>query len=405
MSNFTSTPQVQDPYSRMIGVAFDERKIIGVPTGFLSWFGRPGFGKTLYSETATVVDIDIMRGSQKTAALVPRGNITKPIGGTKKTLEGSRYTSFSRRFPLSLEEGVVTADQLEFRQMGELAHLPKDIMTRLRTLLLDEHEEQVRRTVRLFERLAAQSIVTGKQDAILGGGPDNQYNFMRKASHTFASVGTYGSWGTAGSNVLGCISAGCDLIRKDGNVTPDFALASRESLDGLMKNTEFATYAESRRINLTQWGADTPMPAKFQRFVDAGMIFRGRLDTKDGYTLYVFTYLDEYWDDETETLKPYLPADTFLIGSSMALCDRYFGPAVYIPKSPAEVQEMQFYLGINPAAGMMPQNIRGANDVISPNMFYFDAYKNSRKSFMVESQSAPIFVPTMTDAWVTIDTK
>ena len=405
MATWQSTPLASDPYSRLMAQAFDERDFIGNPTGFLSFFGRPGFGTTRFSPVASVVDINIMRGNEKTAALVPRGTISKPLGTTQKNANGTRYSTFSRRFPLSLEESNISADQLEFKMLTEDPTMPRDHLMRLRELALDEHKEQVRRTIRLFERLAAQSVLTGKQDAILGAGTDMQYDFMRKATHSFAAAGSGGSWATAGSTVIADIEKGCDLIRKDAHVTPDFLGLDKDSIDGLMKNTEFIAYAESRRINLLQFGPETPMPAWGARLVAAGWIWRGRLDTPSGYSLNVFTYMDTYYDEATSTTVGYLPEDTAIIGSSQAICDRYFGPPERLPMSPTEAAEMRYFMGIDPNVGMLPPNIKGAGDVISPSMFYFDAYKSGRKTFTVETQSAPIFVPTMTDAWVTIDTQ
>lgn len=402
MATWQQTPLAADPYSRLMAQAFDERAFIGVPTAFQSWFGRPGYGATKFSPVASSVDIDIIRGNERTAALIPRGMISKPLGGTQLNTAATRHTSFARRFPLSLEEGTISADQLEFRTAGENPYLPPDQLTRFRQLALEQHQEQVRRSVRLFERLAAQSILTGIQDAIIGGGADNQYDFNRLATHSFAAAGSGGSWAAPASNALGDVEIGCNLIRQDAHVTPDFMLLGTTAMAGLMANTAFLAWADSRRINLLQVGPDAPMPPKFQRMVDSGMIYRGRIDTPSGYSLSVFTYLDTYVN-EAGVVTPYMPLVNCLLGSSESICDRYFGPPERLPLSPNEVADMRYFMGIDPSAGMMPPKIKGASDVISPAMFYFDFYKNGRHTFAVETQSAPIFSPTMTDAWVTID--
>jgi hypothetical protein len=356
---------------------------------------------------ASVVDIDIIRGNERTAALVPRGMISKPIGGTQLNTSATRYSTFSRRFPLSIEEGTVSADQLEFRAAGESPYLSPDHLTRLRGMLLEHHQEQVRRTIRLHERLAAQAILTGIQDAIIGGGADTQFDFRRAATHTFAAAGSGGSWAAAASDALGDIEIGCNFVRRDAHVTPDFMLLGRTAMAGLSGNTAVLALAASRRANFVGLGQgdsviSNPMPPKFQRMVDGGWIYRGYIETLSGFHLSIFTYLDEY-TNEAGVATPYMPLVDCLIGSSQAICDRYYGPPERLPLSPSEQADARYFLGVDPSVGMMPPKIMGASDVISPSMFYFDAYKSGRKEFTVETQSAPIFSPTMTDAWVTID--
>jgi hypothetical protein len=185
-------------------------------------------------------------------------------------------------------------------------------------------------------------------------------------------------------------------------------LVGRTAMAGLLANTALLAEADNLRFKFVNLGSSSAypeqnvVPAKFARLVDGGLIFRGTLETPSGFVLSVFNYLDTY-DNAAGVQTPYMPLVGCLIGSSQARCDRYFGPPERIPPSPADTAEMQFYMGIDQTAGMMPPKIKGASDVINPAMFYFDAYRSGRKTFTVETQSAPIFSPTMTDAWVTID--
>lgn len=410
MATWQATPLAMDPYSRFMAQAFDERTYIGNSTGFLSWFGRPGFGATRFSPVATVIDIDIIRGNERVAALIPRGMISKPIGPTQLNTAATRFTAFSRRFPLSLEEGSISADQLEFRGAGENPYAPGDRLTRLRMLALEQHQEQVRRTVRLMERLAAQSILTGIQDAILDTvNADNQFDFRRNATHTYAAVA---SWALPASDIIADIEGGCTLVRQDAHVQPDFMLLGATAMAGMLLNTALLATGQNFRFNFVNMGAvgaggitgPNTVPAKFQRFIDGGLIFRGTLETPQGFVLSVFTYMDTY-DNGAGTPTPYMPLTDCLIGSSQAICDRYFGPPEVLPAELMQVEaaEKRMIFGFDPAAGSLPPRIKGASDVVAPEMFYFDAYKNGRRGITIETQCAPIFSPTMTDAWVTID--
>ncbi len=187
-----STPNPQDLFSRYMAMMFDERKIIGVPTAFQSFFGDVATGaETHYSPNANVVEIDIIRGNERTAALIPRGSVSRSLGTTQKNTRSEQFSSFARKYPLAEEEGDITADQLTNRLAGESSYGGVTKMERLRALGLNKHMESVRRHVRLFEVLSAQSILTGKQDAVTNAGSDDQYDFRRNSAHT-VTVGT--SW-------------------------------------------------------------------------------------------------------------------------------------------------------------------------------------------------------------------
>ena len=73
MVSYAATPQPIDAFSRMNVELFNEKKIIGVPTGFQSFFGV-GEGKSLWSPDSSVVDIEIMGRSASVKAIIePNG--------------------------------------------------------------------------------------------------------------------------------------------------------------------------------------------------------------------------------------------------------------------------------------------------------------------------------------------
>ncbi len=57
---------------------------------------------------------------------------------------------------------------------------------------------------------------------------------------------------------------------------------------------------------------------------------------------------------------------------------------------------------MNMLAPPMPPNIKNLGSVITPAMFYSDAYKaQDDKKVTIRTQAAPIFATTQTDAFVT----
>ena len=150
-----TTPLAVDTFSRFMTDMFDDKEIISVSTGFQVFFGRPETGaNTVFSPNANLVEIDIIRGNERLAALIPRGTISRSLGANQKNMNVEKFTTFSRKFPLSNEEGDLTADQILNRVAGENPYERRTRFDRLRMLGLKLHHENIRRHVRLFEVLA-----------------------------------------------------------------------------------------------------------------------------------------------------------------------------------------------------------------------------------------------------------
>lgn len=399
------TPNPQDLFSRFAVGAFDEKKIIGVSTGFQAFFGRPETGaETIFSPDSSLIDIDIIRGNERLAALIPRGSVGRSMGSAQKNLRSEQMSSFSRKFPLIEEEGDITGDQLLNRVAGESPYSKATRMDRLRYHALKIHHESIKRQVRLYEVLAAQSILTGKQDAILGTtNADLQYDFRRNATHT-VTVGA--AWSGAGAAaILDDIDAGCAKGRANGKVMMDMMVMGMTAINSFVKSTTVQALADNRSFSFMAIGPNTPLPPKYQRFVDGGFIPRGVLNTPAGNQLYLFTYLDVY-TAANGTATKYLADDKVVLASTQARCDRYFGPAENLPMVPMREALYRDYFGFDPMAPPMPPKMKAAGSVIDPAMFYCDAYVSQDwKRLTIRCQSAPIFATTMTDCFVVLDTE
>lgn len=397
-----TTPATQDLFTRFMVEAFDDRDIIAVPTAGQAFFGNPmSNGKTIFSPDKNDVDIDIVRGNEKTAALIPRGTVSRPLGSKQSDMQGGKMTTFSRKYPLSEEEGNITGDMVLNRVPGEQPYMANDRFSRMRWHALNLHMESVRRTARMFERLSWQALTTGKQDAILGtSNTDLQYDFRRNTTHT-VTVGT--SWSNVAADALGDIDAMCLKVRANGRITPNMAIMGDSAIDNFIKNTAVKANADNKRFELIQVSTNNPVPEEFMRFVVGGLIPRGRLHTPKGFTLWLFSSTDGY-DNDSGTFTKYLADDKVLIGSSKARCDRYFGPPERLPVDSTDRALYMEYFGFNLDSPPMPL-VRSTGGVIDPNMFHCDAYRSGdRKKITIRTQSAPIFATTHTDAFGLIDT-
>jgi hypothetical protein len=346
------------------------------------------------------VDIDIIRGNEKVAALIPRDTVSRVLGPKQKDMTAEQWTGFSRKFPLSNEEGNISAEQLENKLAGDNPYVVRSKREKMRHLAVKFCHENIRRHVRLFEVLASQSILEGKMDSILGTTNTNlQYDFRRNALliHT---VGT--GWNQVGADIMGDIDGRCDKIRELGHVTPDFIGIGGQAMDSLIKDSQMQAQADNRRYELIEVGLNNPVPQNFSHLIAAGWRARGRLRTPKGYELWMFTYLDGYTNDAGVFTK-YLPEDQAIIAYVGARCDRYFGPSNLLPNIPQKEAIMQEFFGFTSDSAPMPMNIKSPGGVIIPEMFYTDMYANDQwEKLTVRTRCAPIFATTQTDAFATL---
>jgi len=396
-----TTPDGISTYQRYMARAWDERDIIGVPTGFQSLFGRPETGsQTIYSDDAEVVDIDVIRGNERIAALVPRGGIQRSLGSLQEALNEQKFSNQSRVYPLSIELFDIDSGQLNKRLAGEQLYAPWSRERRLRTLAIKALKETTRRSVRMFEVLASQMARTGKQDAIIGtSDADLQYDLRRNAGNTI-TVGT--KWNAASPTILDDIDSGCDVVRQNGHMRADVLVLGASAMAAALNDTDFQTIADNRRIGLIRVSPDNPVPSKLQFMVSSGFDARGMIMTPKGRMLWLFTY-DEGYTNSSGTYTPYMPLDEGLIFSSDARCDRYFGPPETLPM---DSRMRAFYMdrfGMGPDA-LPTIKMKSAPSVVEARMFHFDAYPNmSNTTVTHRTQSAPIYATTHVDCFALLD--
>lgn len=402
MGDFGTSPLAIDTYARFFANAFDERQIIAVSTVAQAFFGRPENGsRTVFNPDSAVVDIDILRGNERLAALVPRGLNGRSLGTGQKNIIQERFSNINRIYPLIEEEGDIDGNQLLFRGPGENPYMTQTRLDRMRRLAMNGHQEQIRRIIRLFEYLCYQSLLTGKMPAIFGTTDANLlYDFLRPGTHIVTAPT---KWDNAASTPLVDFDNAARLIRADGKAIADMALIGEGALNALINHADIIALADNRRFELVQIGKN-PVPTNLQRFVDAGATPRGRLETPSGNVFWLFTDHNVY-TNASGVATLYMPTDQALIAASSARCDRYFGPPEMLPNIPMKDQLYQQLFGFAPGLAPMPPMVADVSRAINAAMFYFDAYlPEGWKRVSLRTQSAPIFATTQTDAFYTLNT-
>jgi len=366
------TPNAVDQYSRFMTEMFDEKSIIGVTTVWQSFFGNPAHGsKTHFNENSLVVEIDIVRGNERTAALIHRDKNSRDL--TNPNTDGQNYSTFSRVYPLGEEKSSINASQLLSRVAGENPYQQMDRLTRMRLLASDYHMEHYRRYVRLFEILAGQSLFAGKMDAILGTSDANlQYDFRRNAANLITPAT---AWNAAGADILGDIDGGCDVLRENGHVRANVLFLAGNVCQVFLNDTTISSFADIRGYDLVRVGdSGFTFPANLKPLEDGGATAIGRLTTPQGRRLYLFTYDDVYTNAAGTTVN-YLPDGYALLAYFGARCDRYFGPPELLPISAQKAAWYQDRFGFNMMAMPSIPNVKAAGGVINPAMFYNDGYE------------------------------
>jgi len=397
------SPGVKDLYSYFFTGLYDDRKSIMVPTVGQHFFGNPmADGRTVISKNSMVVEIDIIRGSEKTAALIPRGLPARTIKGNPIALTEGQFSNFRRVYPLVEEEAIITANELNNIIAGEGPYAAQGgsitKFDRMRKKAADLYREMNKRIIRLFERLAWQSLLTGKQDAILGtANPDLQYDFRRNALNT-DSVAL--PWTNALADPIGDLDGMCLQIDRAGHIKPNVAIMDGASITAFIGNTIVQGIADNRRfIDVVSINATMTIPADIQRLINAGLVLRGVVTTYRGYQLWLMVYTEHYEDDNGNPVD-YLPEGTVFITSTKARADRYFGPDELLPLTSEDIAMYAQYFGFSPGAMIVPPEVE-AGAIIPINAFSYDAYRDAnRKSVTMRAQvGGPIFATTQTDAF------
>ena len=397
---YQTTPIPVDSYSRRVADMYNENEDLVLSTGFLTFFGRAASGgQTLFSPDAGEVEIAIIRGQEKLGALIPRGIGGRNLDG--KNAQGQKYTGFNRVYPLAEEEGSIGSDQLLTRQPNEQPYEQRMRRERMRNLGRDIHMDHMRKQIRTFEYLGAQSILTGKMPSILGTtDPDLIYDFRRNPDNTFAAGG---AWTNIASDIFNDLDIGATRIRINGKANCDGVVTDKVSFRGFQKNTEVLAMADNRRYDVAWVGTgDNRVPPKFNDWVAGGFQPRARVVTPGGKELWIFVY-EEYYEDDAGDPQLYLPEGNALMFYSGARCDRYFGPEDKFPMTLQRAQLYREHFGYSPESTPMPPNIKNQSATINPAMFYHDAYMaEGAKAITCRTQSAPIFASTRTDAFARI---
>lgn len=388
-------------YSRFYQGLFDDREIISISKGFLSFFGNmesDSPSETHFMMDNEVFDIEIIRGSKTIAALVPRGITGTIVNDPLEKEQG--WTEFNRVFPLGQKTGYINAHKLSKRLAGEKPYQLLTRAQRLQILAGKQHLSKIRQLMGLQELLASLSILEGKMPAILDTiNPDLLYNFHRNPDNIFTVIV---DWVTATlAQLLADIDKGVDAIRVNGKVVPDMLIIGRGVWNSLLLKDGIEKYFDLRRINQGTIDNNIDLPPRFNRFTgNGGFEPRGRLVTPKGNELWLFSY-NQHHERPAGTVKYFLPEDQAVMAYSGLRADRFFGPPQILPNTSLDDIWYEEMFGFTPSTLPLPDNTPNGN-IFDSMMYHFLAYPSEDKeTIRTKTQVAPVYVTTQTDAFFT----
>ena len=396
-----ATPSSVDGFSRYFAKAFKEPEIIGIVTSAIALFSRR---KPVIKTDANVIDIDIIRGNEKTAAFIPRGTVGEYL--KNKNIDTGKYTNFSRLFPLSEEEFDIGVEQTENRMADESPYSGKLRRERMRDKAIEAYHEMIRRTVRLWERAAWSSLLTGTQPTILGTVDPNLILDYKRDSTLIETYGAPAQYTTAGVDPIADIDSKIDLLVKKGKVGGQsgghyVTIMGNDVINGFFGNAAVIAAGDNRRILSVVKNPQLTAPAGVSDLIAGGMNYIAQLSTNKGRTVHIMVY-DAYYDTDALANIPYMPDKSMLIMPMVFRADRYFGPGDTLPMNSLDKTYLRETFGITASTPIGELNIKAAAGVIVPQAFYVDAYPGAaRKNAVLRLQSAPIFATTQTDALFT----
>lgn len=399
----STTPIAQNQYSRFMVEPFSDVDARPLATAFMgAFFGDPTTGaETVYNDRTSQVEIDIEKGDTHILAMmVNRGTNSLDLSRIKSQKEG-KFTNLAYGWPLIETTGSIASTELFDRQVGETPYTERSRQDRLTMKAAKIHKEQFKQHITTMEYLCRESLWTGEHPAILGtSNSDLIYDFHRDSGN-FITAGT--AWTTITADILGDLDSGADKIQQNGGLHGDYGLLCDGAVfKGIKTNTVLTNDADNRRYNFVALGGDVQLPTTFNKYKENGFQPRGRLETNDGRIVWIFTYDLTFSDNFTNPASPsrtaWVPAGKALMFSPHARCDKYFGPADWMPVTSQEAQMYRETFGFEMNAAPTIPSIQNPG-VIDPRMFYCFASRG-QKSVQLYTQSAPIFPTTHTDAFV-----
>lgn len=396
---------VIDNVSRFFTGAFDEQRLMRSGRAFSGFFGRPGIGSQIVTKQYRFDD-NVVRSDKRISKMVPRsGHFAQHLGSLIKTIRVGDYTKFSRDFPLVVEHFAISKKDLETMTPVESNPYPGPEIeqTRMMYYSMRAIAEIRRRTEDMCNILAAQSLIEGVQDKIIGTAIQEEQYTWNRASGNFITVSTV--WSNVAATIMSDLVGAARQLHREGKITqnePLMVCLSPSTLDYVRQNTRIKDEGDNRRYMTVEVNPELQVPDSHKFMIQNGWVLDSRLKAQ-GWTFYLYS-TEDWYEDDSLTKTQIMPNDKAIVTAPSVKMDSIFGPPTTFDMTADDARLFQQWFGFNP---MVPPPGNNANDgsfqVIPNNAYHIigatDKWKTARE-FAV--QLAPVFKPFQTDGIVTL---
>ena len=233
----------------------------------------------------------------------------------------------------------------------------------------------------------------GKHPYIIGD-TDDEIDFYRNAGCTIASAG---EWDDTDGDPITDLVSGVTAAITYGKKAPNMVIMSPEAAIAFVGNSLISGNADVRNYKFIEAGMYPVLP-QFQKFIDGGFAYLGRIKLPNGYELSLFVDNGTY-DDADGNSAVYITASSILFCHSDARYDLYVGPFEKFPMTESERSFIQSVLGISPNLTVVPTNT--PSWALPPGSIDHDLYFTAdRTALTLRTQTSFIFAPVHTDSIV-----
>lgn len=241
------------------------------------------------------VGFEIYKGKRQIAPFIVRG--AKGIDVARETIKSEMYSA-----PMLGARRVISIKDIESRIFGEQPiYTTMNPTERAAALQARDLVELQSRITNAKNKMCAELLTTGEIE-ISGYADDGQKIIEDKINYGWTNLRTK-TWSAANADIYGDLSDAVNQIAEDTGELPTMLLCGKNIEKYLLNNKAMKEWLLINRPNLN---IATLQP----QYISPQVKYLG---TISALNLEIYSYLEKYFDDKTQTTKPFVPDNTAIV--------------------------------------------------------------------------------------------
>lgn len=244
------------------------------------------------------IGFEVFKGKRQLAPHIVRGGRGKDIG--RENVDAKFYSA-----PMVGPRRVIGIKDMEMRMIGEQPIFstlkPEE---RAAAMQARDLQDLLARIENTKNKMCADILTTGRY-VVSGYADDGERVIEDTIDYGFTNVKTASpTWDNANAKIYDDLEYCCDKIAEDTGELPTMLLCGANVEKYMLANKEIRDWLlVNNRQNLTMASLQPKYLAPQTRY----------LGTLTALGLEMYSYLETYWDDATQSVKPFIPADTAIV--------------------------------------------------------------------------------------------